>query len=102
MTDRHDKLTQFIDLKINGRMLPSWVGFNYKKYKLEEILKKPGTDPCGKKTDSGEMKLELRKYQLFVSQFLDYRSIYRSILIYGGLGSIFLLSRDDSKHHLAL
>lgn len=33
------------------------------------------------------MKLELRSYQLFLSKYLDYRSIYHDILIYHGLGS---------------
>lgn len=39
-------------------------------------------DPCNRK-----LKLELRNYQLFISKYLDYRSPYKDILLYHGLGS---------------
>lgn len=82
---RKDK---YIDLKINGRLFPSWVLANFKKYKLPEIIKKPGEDPC-KKEDVGDKKAasELTKYQQFLSQYLDFKSPYRNMLIYHGLGS---------------
>lgn len=83
----YDKKGKFIDLKINGRMFPSWISANFKKYKLEQVLRKSDEDPCNVKSDSGQIQNELRQYQSFVSQFLDYRSTYRDILIYHGLGS---------------
>jgi len=82
----HDKAKKYVDLKINGRLFPSWVNLNFKKYKLEEFFQKSGEDPCNIKTEKGELKLELRKYQQFVGQFLDFRSPYHSILLYMGTG----------------
>lgn len=83
----YERSGNYVDLKINGRLFPGWINLNFKKYKLEEMFNKPGEDPCNKKADTGELKLELRKYQVFMSQFLDYRSPFRDILIYHGLGS---------------
>src|SRR5947207_2461616 len=79
MSDRQNK---YIDFKVNGRLFPSWVLANFPSYKLPEILRKEGEDPCNIK-----QTLELRTYQKFVSKFLDYRSPYRDILLYHGLGS---------------
>jgi superfamily II DNA or RNA helicase len=73
------------DLKINGRLFPLWILKNFKKYKLDPILKKEGEDPCNILTLSGVK--ELRKYQNFVGSYLDYRSPFKDILIYHGLGS---------------
>lgn len=73
------------DFKINGRLFPLWILKNFKKYKLDPIIKKEGEDPCNVSTPSG-LK-ELRKYQQFVGSYLDYRSPFRDILIYHGLGS---------------
>jgi superfamily II DNA or RNA helicase len=73
------------DLKINGRLFPLWILKNFKKYKLDPIIKKEGEDPCNITNSSG-MK-ELLKYQQFIGSYLDYRSPYRDILIYHGLGS---------------
>ena len=73
------------DLKINGRLFPLWILKNFKKYKLDPILYKEGEDPCNISTPSGIK--ELRKYQQFVGSYLDYRSPFRDILIYHGLGS---------------
>ena len=72
----------YINLKVNGRLFPSWLLLNFKKYKLPEVLQIEGDDPCKRKT-----KLELRKYQEFLSVFLDYRSPYKDILVYHGMGS---------------
>ena len=80
-----DNKTNFIDLKINGRLFPIWVLANFKKYKLPPIEKPSGNDPCNY-TQEGQT-LELRSYQKFLSSFLDYRSPFRDILIYHGLGS---------------
>ena len=89
MSDQEDKLNKYVDLKINGSLFPSWLNLNFKKYKLEEVFLKPGEDPCKikSKDDTSEMKQDLRKYQVFLSQFLDFRSPYKKILLYHGLGS---------------
>jgi superfamily II DNA or RNA helicase len=74
---------KYIDFKVNGRLFPSWVMANFKKFKLPEIITRDDVDPCETKTS----KIELRKYQVFASKFMDYRSPYQDILIYHGLGS---------------
>lgn len=71
-----------IDLKVNGRLLPNWVMKNFKKYTLPKILRKEGEDPCKEK-----FKKEFTPYQNFVAQFLSYRSPFKDILVYHGLGS---------------
>jgi len=70
-----------IDLLLNGKLFPTWLMANFKKYKLEEIFVGK-EDPCSKELIPG-----LRKYQLFVSKFLDYKSNFKDMLIYHGLGS---------------
>ena len=72
----------YVNLKVNGRLFPSWLLLNFKKYKLPEVLQIEGDDPCKRKA-----KLELRKYQEFLSSFLDYRSPHKDILVYHGMGS---------------
>jgi len=75
---------EYINIKYNdGKLFPSWVLLNFKKYQLPEYIQKEGEDPCQMK----KTKLELRKYQEFLSKFLDYRSPYKSALVYHGLGS---------------
>lgn len=78
MSRKRDK---YVDLKINGRLFPTYILANFKSYKLPEVLK-TDEDPCSKQT-----KAELRKYQLFLSKYLDYNSPYKNILIYHGVGS---------------
>ena len=56
---------QYIDLKNNGKIFPSWVLHNFKKYKLPEIFRKENEDPCNVET-----KIELRKYQEFIGKYL--------------------------------
>jgi len=73
---------QYIDLKNNGRIFPAWVLHNFKQYKLPEIFRKENEDPC-----NAEIKLELRKYQLFIGKYLGPGSPYNEILLYHGLGS---------------
>jgi len=85
-----EKAGKYIDFKINGRLFPSWVSKNFKQYKLEKVFSKAGEDPCNPKTTGDiktEIKLELKKYQAFLGQYLDYRSPYRNVLIYHSLGS---------------
>ena len=72
----------YVDLKNNGRIFPTWVLHNFKKYKLPEIFMKENEDPCNVET-----KLELRKYQLFIGKYLGPGSPYNEILLYHGLGS---------------
>lgn len=84
-----ERSAKYIDLKSNGRLFPSWILANFKDYKLPEIIRIPGEDPCKETgTDKeGKIKAELKKYQIFISQYLDFRSPYQDILIYHGLGS---------------
>ena len=68
----------------NGKLFPSWVIKNFKKYKIpkdEDVDK--GLDLCNIKNE----KLNLRNYQLFLSKFMDFNSPYNSILLYHGMGS---------------
>lgn len=76
------KNEQYVNLKINGRLFPTWILANFSRYKLPEIFM-DGSDPCNNVKISGE----LRKYQEFLGRYLDYNSPYRDILIYHGLGS---------------
>jgi len=73
---------QYIDLKNNGRLFPTWILKNFKQFKLGEVFRKGNEDPCNVET-----KLELRKYQEFIGQYLGPTSPYASILLYHGLGS---------------
>lgn len=83
MSDHKRNKDKYIDLKINGRLFPSWVLANFKSYKLPDIVKTDiNDDPCFRKS-----KLELRRYQLFLSKYLDFNSPFRNILIYHGVGS---------------
>lgn len=77
--------SNFIDLTINGRIFPLWIMKNFKKYKLPEIIRNSSIDPCNTTTDSNYK--ELRLYQAFVGAYLDYKSPYKNILLYHGLGS---------------
>lgn len=77
---------RYIDLKINGKLFPSFILKNFKKYKLEELLIQAGIDPCAPKPNQ-KIRRELKKYQIFITKYMDYRSPYRAILIYHGLGS---------------
>jgi len=74
---------KYIDFKANGRLFPTWVMANFKKFKLPEIIIRDDIDACA----TSNSKFELRKYQVFASKLLDYRSPYQDILLYHGLGS---------------
>lgn len=84
---------KYIDLKVNGRLFPSWILTNFKKYNLPPIILNETdagfTDVCNPKDDqiNGQATLELRKYQTFLSSYLDFKSPYHTMLIYHGLGS---------------
>ena len=75
------------DFKVDGRLFPLWIMQNFKKYKLDPILRKEGEDPCNIVTDTNSGIVELRKYQSFVGSYLDYKSPFKDILLYHGLGS---------------
>ena len=71
-----------IELEVNGRIFPSWVLKNFKKFTLPEIIRKAGEDPCNEK-----LKAELTPYQRFLGQFLNYRSPFKDMLVFHGVGS---------------
>ena len=75
--------TDFLNLEVNGRLFPSWILQNFKKYHLEEIKRVAGSDPCA----VADERIALRKYQEFVGKFMDYRSPYKTVILYHGLGS---------------
>ncbi len=77
---------KYIDLKINGKLFPSWILANYRTYKLPPIVIHKDKDPCEGYDPNSAVK-ELKKYQEFMSKYLDYDSPYRNILVYHGLGS---------------
>jgi superfamily II DNA or RNA helicase len=75
---------KYPDLKIDGKLFPTWILHNFKKLKLPEVLRSD-TDPCdASKRGTGK---KLRLYQLFVVKYLNYESPHRNILLYHGLGS---------------
>jgi ribosomal protein L32E len=80
--DENKQLNIYPNFKLNGRIFPIWILKNFSKYKLPEIIRKDDEDPCQVKT-----KLGLKKYQEFITSYLDYRSPYHDILLYHGLGS---------------
>jgi superfamily II DNA or RNA helicase len=71
-----------IILEENGRLFPLWIMQNFKKYVLPHVIIKEGEDPCNEKLSN-----ELTLYQKFISSYLDYRSPFRDLLVYHGLGS---------------
>ena len=76
-------MSNYIDLKINGRLFPSWILLNFGKYKLPPELKSnENEDLCLRKT-----KNKLREYQEFITKYMDFRSSYKNILLYHGMGS---------------
>ena len=40
-----EKTSKYVDLKINGKLFPSWILANFKQYKLPPIIRKEGEDP---------------------------------------------------------
>ncbi len=86
------KQANYIDLKINGRLFPSFIMANFKKYEVEDFLDMiEGGDPCNptkdkKDTNQEPLKLALRNYQEFVGRYLDFRSPYKNILLYWEVG----------------
>jgi len=77
-------MNKYVDLRINGRLFPSWVVANFRKFYLSEIKKMEGTDPC---KSGNTVKDELKSYQIFISKFLDFKGPFRNILLYYGVGA---------------
>lgn len=75
------KSDKYINLKNNGRLFPTWVMANFNKHVLSEL--NLDGDPC----NDVKMGTEIRRYQSFVSNFLDYNSYFHDILLYHGVGS---------------
>ena len=82
MSSKGSRKNSYVDLRINGRLFPLWLMNNFKDFKLPKVLL-DDSDPCQKTKE----KLELRKYQLFLSKYMDFNGVYNDILIYHGLGS---------------
>ena len=76
--------SKIINLEVNGRVFPSWVLKNFKKFTLPEIFAKDGEDPCN---DNLKSEQTLTMYQRFIGQFLNYRSPFSDMLIFHGVGS---------------
>jgi superfamily II DNA or RNA helicase len=74
-----------INLKINGRLFPSYIDKNFKEYELEEEIRDLTIDRCN--LDTKKEKKELKKYQEFVSKYMDNNTNNQSILLYHGLGT---------------
>lgn len=71
-----------IKLEDNGRIFPNWIMHNFKNFILPEIIRKEGEDPCNEKLVN-----ELTIYQKFIASYLDYRSPFKDLLLYHGVGS---------------
>ncbi len=80
--DPRESKESTLNLEINGRLFPSWLLLNFKNYEIPEILRKEGDDPCNE-----TIVKELTVYQKFLGQFLNYRSPFKDVLVYHGLGS---------------
>lgn len=72
-----------LKLEQNGRVFPSWIMKNFKKYVLPEVIRKEGEDPCNEAIEKGK----LTTYQKFIGEYLNYRSSFRDILLYHGVGA---------------
>lgn len=74
---------QYLNMTTEGTLFPLWIMENFKNFKLPEILK--SDDPCNVIDTVDRDKFKL--YQTFLAKYLDYNSIFKTILIYHGLGS---------------
>jgi SNF2 family DNA or RNA helicase len=72
-----------INLEQNGRLFPSWVLKNFKRYVLPEIIRKEGEDPCNEPIIADKLTI----YQQFIGEYLNYRSPFKDILVYHGVGA---------------
>jgi len=77
---------KYVDLKVNGKLFPTWIMANFSKYKLDTIRhedKDKTVDPCL----NIKREKKLREYQTFAGKYLDFNGPYKDILLYHGLGS---------------
>ena len=72
-----------INLEQNGRLFPNWVMKNFKKFILPEIIRKEGEDPCNETIIANKLTI----YQEFIGEYLNYRSPFKDMLIYHGVGA---------------
>ena len=72
-----------INLEQNGRLFPSWVMKNFKKFILPEIVSIEGEDPCNRPIIADK----LMAYQQFIGEYLNYRSPFKDLIVYHGVGS---------------
>lgn len=90
ISKKTNQMSKYVNFEVNGRLFPSWIMANFKKYQLPEIIKSD-EDPCnpsGKSTSSSKkISYRLKKYQAFLGQYMNFESPYKDILIYHGLGS---------------
>ena len=85
MTNNIENQT-YPNLLQNGKLFPSWIVYNYKKYKIPKTADiEKNIDGCIQQNK--DEKRNLRNYQIFLSKFMDYNSPYNSILLYHGMGS---------------
>jgi superfamily II DNA or RNA helicase len=73
---------KYIDLKADGKLFPTWLIANFKKYKLAEIIRTG--DPC---SNPNKEALKLKLYQEFLGKYMNYNGLYNNILIYHGVGA---------------
>lgn len=87
-TDKIMKIAnKYVNIEVNGKLFPSWILRNFKSYLLPKIILAAGEDPCKQIEKNVAQKQELRKYQQFISEYLNAESPYKGILVYHGLGS---------------
>jgi len=72
-----------INLEQNGRLFPNWVMKNFKKFILPEIIRKEGEDPCNEPIIANKLTI----YQQFIGEYLNYRSPFKDMLVYHGVGA---------------
>ena len=48
----------YINFQVNGKLFPSWILLNFKKYQLPKYIQKENEDPCR----MTKTKKELRNY----------------------------------------
>ena len=80
-----DEAEGYLDLKVNGQLFFAWIAENFGQYRLDEIVRRTGEDPCDTLSSGGPKTL--RKYQEFLGQYMSINSPYLSILLYHGMGS---------------
>lgn len=72
---------EYINLKVNGRLYPTTVLTNYKKYALDKLEVKEGVDVCNEV--SNNEKQGLKQYQQFIVNFLSSDNNNEALLYYG-------------------